>query len=168
VLRPVSCREFVAFNASLVDGGIDEWNDTLGWFTSAMHAILSSLTAVLLLVHAAFGCCWHHAHRCTEHGNVLAAAEPAGCCQHHGHEGSKPEPRPCDCKLECGGSCVYLLPQKIRIEAPRSVVSLDLVAAALVLAEAQIVSAGESDVGRSSHGAAPPLRLHLMHQLLLN
>src|SRR5262249_19789647 len=104
----------VGFNASLVDGEFDEWNDTHGWFISAMHAFLSSLTAALLLIHAAFGCCWHHAHRCVIHGNAVAAAEPQGCCEHHRHEGSTPVP--CGCKLECSGQCVYLLPQKFRVE----------------------------------------------------
>src|SRR5262245_11471422 len=127
---------------------------------SAMHAVLTSFTAALLLVHAAFGCCWHHAHCCAIHGNSVSNTQQGGCCEHHRHEGSTPAP--CDCQLQCGVPCVYLLSQKVRVEAPQSVASLDLVATAPLLVDAQSVSAVRSDEGGCCHWPAPPLRLHLM------
>jgi len=133
-----------------------------------MHAVLSSLTAALLFIHAAFGCCWHHVHRCAEHGDSLALAESANC-HHHGGCGEHQEPaQPCGCKIECGGSCAYLLPQKIRIDAPRSMSSVLLVAALLKLTDAPNVSAAWIANGDTAHKIAPAVRLHLLHQSMLN
>src|SRR4051812_5378551 len=92
-----------------------------------MHAFLSSLTAALLFIHAAFGCCWHHAHRCAEH-SVGLAADHEHPCPHGRHGDRAPEQKPCGCTLECGDTCAYLAPQKLRLDGQQSVASLDLVA----------------------------------------
>src|SRR4029453_1998954 len=128
-----------------------------------MHRALSSLMAAVLFIHAAFGCCWHHAHLCVQHGAVLAAPEPTGCCHHRHHEGRERRQLPCDCQIECQGTCAYVLPQKVRLDAPQSVASLDLIAALPLLAGAPIASASWSDMGDGPAAAAPPLRLHLLH-----
>jgi hypothetical protein len=33
-----------------------------------MHCFASNLIAALLALHTVLGCCWHHAHRCTDDG----------------------------------------------------------------------------------------------------
>jgi hypothetical protein len=138
-----------------------------GGFGGAMHAVLSSLTAALLFIHATFGCCWHHAHWCAQRSACIVAAEPEGCCEHHRSSAPGEQEKPCDCNVECEGTCTYLPPEKMQIEAPWVVASVDLVATAPALAEALVVSTSGSDSGDIAH-AAPPLRLHLLHQLLLN
>lgn len=133
-----------------------------------MHAILSSLTAAVLFIHTVFGCCWHHAHAGLQNTGSVAVSEHA-CCKHHQHDGDSKQPtKPVKCCIECEGTCSYVLPDKVQIEAPRSIASFDLVATLPQLADAQIASATWSHVGDSPHGALPPLRLHLLHQLLLN
>jgi hypothetical protein len=152
----------------LLDRRVDEWNDTVSQFAFVMHSALSIFTAGLLFIHAAFGCCWHHAHHCASHSPKFIAAERLGCCHHHDHGDSKEQHQPCGCKIECRGSCTYLLPQKVQIESPQTVVSFDLVATLPALADAQVKSASWSHVGDSPHGAVPPVGLHLLHQALLN
>ena len=39
-----------------------------------MHSSVSNLTAALLALHTVLGCCWHHAHRCTETCVCVASA----------------------------------------------------------------------------------------------
>jgi len=133
-----------------------------------MHAFLSSSMAVVLLIHAAFGCCWHHAHYCVPHQASIAVAEPTGCCQHRHHGDSEQREQPCGCKVECHGTCAYVLPQKVKIDAPQAVAFIDLVATLPLLADAQTLSASWCSIGDGPLAAAPPLRLHLLHQLLLN
>jgi len=88
---------------------------------TAMRVFLSHLTAALLLVHAAFGCCWHHAH--AEERNCHAAPRAAaptcpGDC-HHGdrsghphHDGEEGEDSPAapePCRHPCDDRpCVFI------------------------------------------------------------
>src|SRR5262249_36412282 len=88
-----------------------------------MQAFLSSLTAALLFIHTAFGCCWHHAHHST-----IAVAEPDHRCHHHQHDSDSKRPeKPCKCNVECEGACNYVVPQRVTVEAPEWV-TIDLVA----------------------------------------
>src|SRR5262245_1927566 len=130
-----------------------------------MQAALSILTAGLLFIHAAFGCCWHHAHRCRMHGDAVAVVQPTGCCEHHGHDQGEGQPRPCDCELECGSSCAYLLPQKVMIDPPQPAPGLDVVTTVPLLADAPILLA--SWMAAWPPGATPDVALHLLHQRLL-
>jgi hypothetical protein len=134
-----------------------------------MHAFLSSFTAAALFIHASFGCCWHHVHSCVLGGGMIAVAGPMECC-HHGHESSPGQgsERPCDGDDECEGTCSYVLPQKVQMDAPWAVASLDLVATLSTASEAQVIATLWGNTGDSALGAVPPLRLHLLHQLMLN
>src|SRR6478672_4361132 len=78
-----------------------------------MQAFVASLTAALLFIHTVFGCCWHHTHR-GEHGSTFAGPEPVKCCHHHQHSSdSKQQEKPCGCNVECEGTCLYVVPQKV-------------------------------------------------------
>jgi len=100
---------------------------------------------------------------------MAAAAEPAECCgQHDQSRPAEQLPKPCDRPAKCEGACAFVLPQKVQLDASWSVASPDFVATLPVVAAAQIVWAHASGGGERLHRAAPPLRLHLMHQLLLN
>src|SRR5262249_6394560 len=100
--------------------------------------------------------------------SCAAATQPVKCCQHHEHGGSsRPQHKPCDCNLDCEGSCAYVVPQKVRIDAPQVTALLSLAAAQPSLADFPSASVTRSELGQSFHGTAPPVRLHLLHQLLL-
>ena len=126
-----------------------------------MHAILSSLTASLLLIHAAFGCCWHHDHACSASAESIHHA-----ADHHQHDsnGNCPDDR---C-TECQGSCTYDLPQKVRLDGSHAATSFELVATPTAVCNADVQSGMGNRSGRNSRMAAPPTGLHLLHQALLN
>jgi hypothetical protein len=129
-----------------------------------MQAFVASLTAGLLLIHAVFGCCWHHAHEC-EH--AIEAVPPATCCLHDHDQGSQHNDEPCDSKHDCEGSCIYVVPQKIKIEAPQWLV-IDLLTALPALTDHRFHSASSFENFSSPRPFEPPLRPHLLHQVLLN
>lgn len=128
-----------------------------------MHRLISSLMAAVLLAHALLGCCWHHAHACvmeSEEPSVCAAhrddshGAPDGSDEHDGHQ------------HECGGgTCVF-----VRIE--NSPIGQLLTSWAIDLA---FSTSPSQFTGESVHWAvsadpqefAGPVRLHLLHQLLL-
>jgi len=131
----------------------------------SMQAFVASLTAAMLLLHAVLGCCWHHAHRC-EHR--LASAQPADCCHHLPQDGDgQPENNPHSCPGECEGSCVYVVPGKVQIEAPQWT-SIDFLAVLPLLADEPWEAATSWEAACSVPDFAPPLRRHLLHQVLLN
>lgn len=137
-----------------------------------MQAVVSSLTAVLLFIHTVFGCCWHHAHVCQQQP-IAAAATTAGCCQHrHHHEGpqqseSNPHEQPGNCQVNCHGTCNYTVPQKVRVDSPLSIASIDLWPTAGALCQSHLVSAIAWEAAGLQPLPEQPLRLHLLHQLLL-
>jgi len=136
-------------------------------FRSVMHGVLTSLTAVVLFIHTVFGCCWHHAH-CFEHGSTVAVNQPLKCCRHHQHSSdSKQQEEPCKGNVECKGTCIYVVPQKVKVEAPQWV-AVDLLAVLPLLADQAIGTAGSCEAGWSSPDLVPPVRTHLLHQVLLN
>ena len=128
-----------------------------------MQAFVSSLTAALLFIHAVLGCCWHHAHHST-----AVVSRAAHCCHHHQHSNdSKRHEKPCQGEVECEGTCIYVVPQKVKIEAPQWI-AFDLLALLPSIADHQIVSARSCEVGWPPSDIALPLRTHLLHQVLLN
>jgi len=131
-----------------------------------MQAYLNSLTAALLFIHTAFGCCWHHAHACGKECSL--SVRPASCCHHHQHRGDSKQPeRPCKCKVECEGTCTYIVPQKVTIEAPQSI-AMDLLAVLPSLAARALETTASHEAGCPLPDLVPPLRTHLLHQVLLN
>jgi hypothetical protein len=97
------------------------------------------MTLIAMLLHAGFGCCWHHAH--ADHEVSLASAgqseqvspSNAGCCHHCGHRhssstadedsdpqgpvsGSEDQPSHHD---DCSGAtCQYLLADVLKAPSP--------------------------------------------------
>ncbi len=63
---------------------------------ASMHSSIAHITILALLIHAGFGCCWHHAHdgACIHHGAARATGKTAdactsmavGCDHHHSTE----------------------------------------------------------------------------------
>lgn len=136
-----------------------------------MQAFVANLTAALLFIHTVFGCCWHHAHRC-EHGRAVvrkqpAEDQPAKCCHHRDDSGSEQQETPCKGKTGCEGTCTYVVPQKVSVEAPQWV-AVELLAALPSLSDSQLNAAACWDAVSTPPDLAPPLRIHLLHQVLLN
>lgn len=136
------------------------------------------LTAVLLSMHALLGCCWHHAHAVAaapELGNAAKlthrAEAHAACCSHHPISGNPVSSNipgdGSDHRHECQGDrCVF-----VRVEATQVPPLAFLnIAAEFVPLPCQPALLGGGDyswVRADGHLAAAPLRLHLLHQILL-
>lgn len=139
-----------------------------------MRTVFSSLVAVSLLIHAAFGCCWHHLHEkgCDGHsdfgqasaaeaehghGDGLAGCESHNCNSPHSPEKSHPN---------CQGTCHYLPAQKTQLDSFSALAAFELavVDAVAIDAPSQVMmSAAPALIAP----AQPPVRLHLFQQLLL-
>ncbi len=127
-----------------------------------MQAFVANLTAALLFIHTVFGCCWHHAQCST-----VAVSEAAHCCHHHQHSSdSKPHERPGKCNVECEGTCTYVAPQKVKVESPQWL-TIDLPVLPS-LAGPQVEAASFREFVSPLPDWLLPLRIHLLHQVLLN
>ena len=139
---------------------------------SFLHALLSKLTAVMLFAHTVLGCCSHHVHACGEsHGSVAFGVGTSHCsdaCGEHSagnsrqtgheHQGSGHD----DCR---GTTCDFGRPTNGR-EANACYVlarSMDLRSSdpLSALAGGQV----EHELGVTR--VLLPIRLHLVHQVLL-
>lgn len=137
-----------------------------------MRTFVSNLTAAMLLVHALVGCCRDHNHNATTCDRTeLSDSLASGCC--HGdhatssHENERPI-APCDCKLACKALCISLPPGKSLIDARQSTLCIDIVAFAPTAATLHTASADSYwNAGSGFHVSGPPLRLHLLHQVIL-
>jgi hypothetical protein len=74
---------------------------------------------------------------------------------------------PGKCQIECEGACHIVAPQKVTIEAPQWV-AVELAAVLPSLADHQLAAASPREAASRLPDAAPPLRTHLLHQVLLN
>jgi hypothetical protein len=137
-----------------------------------MRRFVCTLTAVTLLVHALVGCCRHHDHRGVSCETVECCdSVVAGCCHeehaaesHHDHQPLAP----CDCKLQCKTFCISLPPEKTLLDAGHSTPGVDTVAVeSNATASCPTLVAGWRDGLRAFRLSKPPLRLHLLHQVIL-
>src|SRR5262245_13696025 len=126
-----------------------------------MQAFVANLTAAALFIHTILGCCWHHAHHGTRH--VAAVAKSATGCHHQEHsDGNCQQEKPCQCKVECEGTCIYVGPQKVKVEVPQGI-AIDVLAVLPSHADRQIEAAASWQAGWSLPDLGPPLRTHLLH-----
>ena len=135
-----------------------------------MRGFLTNLTVVMLFAHGVLGCCSHHVHACGEsHGSLGLVDGKHPCsdaCGDHSAGGSGQTSHKHPGQDDCQGSrCVFWRPTN-DWEAESCHVFCQ--PAVLLLSEAMPVLAGgrlEHDFGRN--GVLPPVRLHLVHQVLL-
>lgn len=134
-----------------------------------MHAVFANLMAGVLSIHALVGCCWLHAQSTAacEHSAVVDVATPC-CAHHHDTPCSKEQPaeQSCPCCAEGHGACAFLPTQKSQLDAlhfvsflPAAILSAD------VAVEPAVTSAWWEAWGTT--GIEPPVRLHLVHRVLL-
>ena len=146
-----------------------------------LHSVVSNVTSVALLAHVLLGCCRHHGHVCPQQlveqsaeqlARAAALDVAAAACGTEASEddllcSAEPfcEHRHADDSCQ-GGRCVFVpVP-------PGSAAAIWLVqyADAAPLGTAVVAaSAAWSPCGELSVAAAccPPLRIHLLHQVLL-
>jgi hypothetical protein len=140
-----------------------------------MRGCLSSLTAAMLALHTLLGCCWHHAHCCTQEcGSAVCIESPSpdGCqgdraddsCAatssvghgHHGHHG----------RHECqGGTCTFMGPNRVNWQ--QSSLSFDALPAVLSPINGAAVAEVRAKPFFGPDAFLPPLRRHLLDQVLL-
>jgi hypothetical protein len=133
-----------------------------------MRTIFSSLVAASLLIHAAFGCCQHDAHRdvCVDDHEAERVCDADGnhhhdCVEHHG----QPADQPCG-GHHCQGQCNYLPVQKSQPDDLKVKLPLDFVAVLPAGCDVRVVALHHAE-WLSESVAGPPVRLHLLHQILL-
>ncbi len=137
-----------------------------------MRTFVSNLTAAMLLVHALVGCCRHPEHSHTSCENTEFSDSLATDCCRHDHEPSSHKDEqpfsPCDCQFKCKALCIFLPPEKTLVDARQTVLCIDVVAIASCAANGYAPSAHRYWSAESVlHGLEPPLRLHLLHQIIL-
>jgi hypothetical protein len=130
-----------------------------------MRAVFSSLVALSLLMHAALGCCRHaDGQRCA---SALASAQTSDECAHHhdvGDHPGQPTDEPCS-GHHCDGLCNYLPIQKSQLDDLKLQLPLDLAIISPAACDMQAVAVHEKVYCESV--PEPPVRLHLLHQILL-
>jgi len=135
-----------------------------------MRAIFCSLLSASLLIHALFGCCWHDLHNAGACGEtpISLATEPA-CDHDHDHDAA-PDGHgshcPCKGQSHCHGLCNYLPAQKTHIGKSQVNVLIDFAVDAQATSGSHVAAASFAP-GMCKFCPAPPMRLHLLHQILL-
>jgi hypothetical protein len=141
-----------------------------------MQALMTHLLAGLLLLHAAFGCCWHRVHACAD--APTAELGQHSCrhdhqCQNHvclhsdAGQSLTHSTLPCKCELGCQGVCTYLPTPKAALESLPSESPLYAVSPGSNGCALALVGAALRQLATTAVATAPPLRLHLLNQLLL-
>lgn len=132
-----------------------------------MKAFFSILMSVLLAVSAVSGCCRSYALASAPASSVgQFARQVPCCCKNPGCNRQHKSQSPAPCKAsECRGICVYVSSQKTEIDSTQLVIPCDFVAPALLSHNFVTTELWKSE-GTRAH-SEPPLRLHLLHQILV-
>jgi hypothetical protein len=135
-----------------------------------MRALVPNLTAVLLVIHAMIGCCHHHWHGDDEVAAASISVSHCSCCSHQRatHDASKVPGEPCNGERECHGVCSYIPTQRMQLGASAGGIDFRLAIVTPVHTSGRIAAAAERlDQLDAVDDSPPPLRLHLLHQILL-
>jgi hypothetical protein len=133
-----------------------------------MRTFLSSLLAVALLGHALVDCHAFQVHFCS-HDEPATDLLADGSCEHALNAGDcDHSPVPCDCEVRCVGGCSYVPSQKTRLDASHIFASWDVATVPIASPNDSIANPHQwQGADRWGSATPPPLRLHLLHQLLL-
>lgn len=115
----------------------------------------------MLLLQALTGWCCHRPYDVNL--GTPTAQQVALCTDCCHHPSPQPPVRPANCP-KCMGVCTYVPPQKTLIDSPQLTVLCD-VTAAIGVADFARTSRPDRPWGQLT--PEPPLRLHLLHQILL-
>ncbi len=141
-----------------------------------MRAILCNLLATMLLVHALAGCCRCHRDAVAQNDATPVEQVATKCCCEHcddtaTHHTTQHGSSPCDCKIECKGLCIYVPTPKCVVDASQMVRAFDSVPATgaeQISSLLQLAVASRCNLEmRGDVAQWPPMRLHLLHQIIL-
>jgi hypothetical protein len=135
-----------------------------------MQAVFSNLLAGLLLIQALTGWCDRSPHTCVSCGPVAAdLVQTDDCCRHDACPVGETESPidSCPSKSECHGICIYMPSQETRLDTTQVALPVSFMAAMPATADAEIVASLSLDTLSHSAIAEPPVRLHLLHQIIL-
>jgi hypothetical protein len=133
-----------------------------------MHTAVSILLAGVLTVHSVCGLCWHCVDAEASCPKTPAATTVCNCHRAAEVPSGSDAFRDADscCQFECTGTCHYLQIERVTIEQSADTLWI----AALPVDGSAIQPQTVFDIferGAIAHGGYPPLRLHLVHGLLL-
>jgi hypothetical protein len=100
-----------------------------------------------------------HSHNCDAHPNVCHSAVE--------HDESSAPPAPCDCKIECHGTCTYLPPEKSPVDSAADGPAFAQPVVALLDNSSTDLLSANWEWLTDPVESAQPLRIHLLHQVLL-
>jgi hypothetical protein len=135
-----------------------------------VRRLVQGLAFAAVLFHAVGGCCCHHAHAESLACQTEAAhdchrhADKGTCQENHGEDGRPAEHRHGD---GCGeGPCVFVVPESNGTLVYKPVLSPT---AAIIQTDTTSLSSCLLDrfFGSPHARSSPPLRLHLLNQILL-
>lgn len=133
-----------------------------------LRAAVSALTVVLLLAHAGLGCCAHHEHACGQtHGHLALIGEHVCADSIHEHpavthgQSGHPHEGPDDCQ---GSKCVLGRPQDEQV-GKSAIFVADLTGPSSEAAQGTLE--GRLERAPGANDVWLPVRLHLVHQVLL-
>ena len=134
-----------------------------------MRALVSNLACLMLAAHLMLGCCWHHAHAgetaCHHACQAGAFDEPSDEADHHQDQDHDQHAPPAHGDDHCQGErCSFLVVAKVYVDS-------NCGGASPLAALAETSSQASADLAwlRMAAGGPdhrPPLRLHLLHQVL--
>jgi len=141
-----------------------------------LHSVLTTFTAGLLSLHIALGCCWHHGHTCNSPESCATAAKSAtpACCGHHHAAAHTNDSQPngtgeqtpshqhtCD-----GSKCQFVKSESSQQGAVANSFFCQAFATLLIL-DTGVQAPSIGALTPLSPVATLPIRLHLLHGLLL-
>jgi hypothetical protein len=130
---------------------------------SFMRRTIHCLVLTSFAIHVVFGCCLHHVHAAA-FGAEVVVADTACPCGHHEGEPSQPEQSTPPCSDCDGDHCVFA--RASATDAPE--LAADPGVVAFVRVGPILLDLGRAEAVDSPLGYfGPPVRLHLLKQLLL-
>jgi hypothetical protein len=135
-----------------------------------MQAVFSNLLAGLLLIQALTGWCDRSPLNCaSSNADASSSIEDTACCQHDSCPAADTDSPadPCSGNGECHGICIYVSSPETRIDTTQMTLPIDFAAIVPASVDCHVVSSLALDSLWRSAISEPPLRLHLLHQIIL-
>ena len=136
-----------------------------------MQSVLRQFAAGMLLIQALTGWCWHCPCACAPAQQSAAVVSDDGCCcceRENFDTPVHPGPTaPDKARLQCHGICVYVSPDQATIDGPHLVRACDVPVPAATWG-LQLDGVGLAwAIAHEPLKSGPPLRLHLLHEIIL-
>ena len=135
-----------------------------------MQALIQILMAGVLLIQALTGWCDRSLHACISSGADAAdVAQTDDCCGHETSPVSETDSPagPCPSKSECHGVCTYVPTQEKQVDIAPKALPATFVSVESATTGADLGSSISLEALWRSAISEPPVRLHLMHQIIL-